>query len=214
MLAFLTGILVTKTRLSPKGPLLVLDVNGIGYELLTHPRAVDQAPEKGATITVHTSLIVREDAMTLVGFLFKEERDLFDILQRASGVGVKVALALITELSVLEIVQAVISGEHKTLVAAKGVGPKLAQKIVLELKEKMVSWRETSQSLSSLDWDENLAPLPQSTAFVEAETVLLSLGYTVKEVLQSLQSLQIADANTVSSEDVLKQALKWLAVSA
>jgi Holliday junction DNA helicase RuvA len=164
----------------------------------------------GEPIQVYTSLIVREDAMTLVGFMTKEERDLFNILQSASGVGVKVALALLSTLSVSEIVQAVVSANYKPLTAAKGVGPKLAQKMTLELKEKMADWREYALECSQ-QIIEGGAHVPDSEAYIEAETVLLSLGYTQDEVMRSLSAVhQESTEKSLNSEEILRDALRWL----
>jgi Holliday junction DNA helicase RuvA len=205
----LKGTLVAKAAQSPRGPYFVLDLQGVGYEVLTSERSVASSPALGETVMIYTSLVVREDAMMLVGFNTKEERDLFVILQNASGVGVKVALALLSCLSVSEIAQAVVSGNFKPLTVAKGVGPKLAQKMVLDLKEKMTTWREHAITLVE---SEDFPPQLNSKSYQEAETVLLSLGYTREEVLKSFQAIagQYSQED-VSSEMVLKESLQWLA---
>lgn len=211
MITFIRGPLAAKVSQSPRGAVLIVDVQGIGYEILTNSASVASAPPVGEEIQVFTSLIVREDAMSLVGFISKEERDLFNILQSASGVGVRVALALLSELSVSEIVQAVVAGEYKPLTAAKGVGLKLAQKMTLELKEKMVAWRDVSPALT-MQAETVAGFLPQTEAFVEAETVLLSLGYTHEEIRSSLQATQQKITETApSSEAILRESLRWLA---
>lgn len=205
LFTFLKGLLVAKAQQSPRGAYFVVEVQGIGFEVLSSERSVASSPPVGETVQVFTSLVVREDALTLVGFNTKEERDLFVILQNASGVGVKVALALLSTLSVSEIAQAVVSENFKPLTAAKGVGPKLAQKMVLDLRERMTTWRETAMDMETLgEW-----PQVTDKAFIEAETVLLSLGYTREEVMRSFQSLQLGVSPT--SETVLKESLRWLA---
>lgn len=205
LFTFLKGHLVAKAQQSPRGAYFVVEVQGIGFEVLTSERSVASSPPAGETVQIFTTLVVREDALTLVGFNTKEERDLFVILQNASGVGVKVALALLSTLSVSEIAQAVVSENFKPLTAAKGVGPKLAQKMVLDLREKMTTWRETAMDLETQgEW-----PQVTDKAFVEAETVLLSLGYTREEVIRSFQALQLGASPT--SETVLKESLRWLA---
>ncbi len=212
MITHVRGSLVAKIDESPRGSFLVLDVQGMGYEVLTNQRSVRQAPAIGEELQVFTSLVVREDSMTLVGFVNKDERDLFNILQSASGVGVRVALALLSDMMVTDIVQSVVSDEHKPLTVAKGVGPKLAKKIVLELKEKMKVWRDVAMGFSS----EMNASMPgvtrvQTEAFIEAETVLLSLGYEQNEVLESLKAVQNeSDEAMDSSESVLRESLRWL----
>ncbi len=206
MISFLKGQLVGKAAESPKGPYFLLDVHGVGFEVLSSSRSIQSASPVGETIQLYTSLIVREDAMSLVGFNSREERDLFNILQSASGVGTKVSLSLLSTLSVSEIAQAVVAGQHKPLTAAKGVGPKLAQKIVLDLKEKMTSWRQDAVHISTE------APILTNAAFSEAEAVLLSLGYAYDEILQSFKALQQEKGVAPStSEEILKEALRWLA---
>lgn len=214
MITHLHGQLAAKGERFGGGWYLVVDVQGVGYQVLTSARNYIQAPGTDEPVKVFTSLIVREDLMQLVGFLTREERDLFDLLSSASGVGAKVALALLTDLSVSEISAAIMAGDYKRLTAAKGVGPKLAQKIALELREKMTKWRETY--IHDLDSDTLKAagPLPAGQAFDEAETVLLSLGYDLAEIhrgLQELQKTQGENLNTLSAEEVLQGVLKWLA---
>ena len=205
MISFLKGTLVGKMADSPRGALFWVDVHGVGFEVLSSRRSVESAAHAGEAIQLYTSLVVREDSMTLVGFNTHEERDLFNILQSASGVGVKVALALLSALSVSEIAQAVVAGNHKPLTQAKGVGPKLAQKMTLDLKEKMMSWRQDAVPTT-------LEPAFQATpAFSEAEAVLLSLGYSYEEVVRSFKALQQNASTTDNAETILKESLHWLA---
>lgn len=208
MIAFVKGVLIAKTADSPRGAFFLVDLNGMGLEIFSSQRSVQScgvAVEEG--IQLYTALIVREDAMQLVGFNTKEERDLFNILHSASGVGLKSALALLSALSVSEIAQAVVSDQHQPLTRAKGVGPKLAQKITLELKEKMMSWRTTTIGLGTEE-----AGAPAGEAFSEAEAVLLSLGYGHEEITKSFKALK-DDTIADSSEEILRESLRWLAHS-
>jgi Holliday junction DNA helicase RuvA len=181
-------------------------MHGMGFEVLTSQRSIESSALPGEQIQLFTALIVREDAMFLVGFNSKEERDLFNILQSASGIGTKVSLALLSALSVSEIAQAVVSNNYNLLTKAKGVGNKLAQKMTLELKEKMMSWRSADfvSNLQSLDTTQH------SEAFNEAESVLLSLGYQPDEIIRSFKALE-KDLAEDSSEVILRQTLHWLA---
>jgi holliday junction DNA helicase RuvA len=208
----LQGTLLEAHPLTPQGCYWVVNVHGLGLEVQSHSKAVSRGPRPGASISLYTQLIIRETEWTLVGFLTREERDMFKLLQSASGVGVKVALGLLECLSVAELAQAVLSGQHKTLTTAKGVGPKLAQKIVLEVKEKMMTWHtyrnsartsvapamatlptaSTPQDLSSQATPDNASlPLvvaePESTKALPPATWLQSAVYTEAEsVLLSL----------------------------
>jgi len=207
MLSFLKGTLVSKALESPRGAFFLIDMHGMGFEVLSSQRSIQSSPQPGEHVQLFTSLIVREDSMSLVGFNTKEERDLFNILQSASGIGTKVALSLLSALSVSEIAQAVVSNNFAVLTRAKGVGNKLAQKMTLELKEKMMNWRtvEISAGLASVS-----LPPAQEEAYREAESVLLSLGYQADEIGQSFKALstEVAEA---SSEVILREALRWLA---
>jgi Holliday junction DNA helicase RuvA len=209
MLSFIKGTLVGKAIESPRGAYFLVDLHGMGFEVLSSQRSVESSPMPGEQVQLFTTLIVREDAMFLVGFNSKEERDLFNILQSASGVGVKVALALLSSLSVSEIAQAVISNNHSILTKAKGVGTKLAQKMVLELKEKMMSWRSVEFAGASRTLE---ATGPKNEGFLEAEAVLLSLGYQPDEIARSFQSVE-GDLRESSSEVILRESLRWLAQS-
>lgn len=209
MFSFIRGPLVSKAIESPRGAYFLVDVHGVGFEIFSSQRSIESSPPPGETVQLFTTLIVREDAMSLVGFNSKEERDLFNILQSASGVGTKVALSLLSSLSVSEIAQAVVSNHHQLLTRAKGVGPKLAQKITLELKEKMMNWR-TVDFAGGMPGN---APAQSSEAFREAESVLLSLGYQLDEVSRSFQAVESHLADPDSSEQILRESLRWLASS-
>lgn len=214
MITFLKGNLVQSGEMPTGGLYVVVDVNGMGYFVHTSSRTLMALPPVNDTLMVYTSLIVREDAMQLVGFLTHEERDLFDILGTASGVGFKVALSLMSHLDVAELSAAIMTGDFKRLTAAKGVGPKLAQKIAIELKEKMSKWREekASQYLHTGSAADS-KPTTQAPAFSEAEAVLISLGYSLDEIYQGLRQIQstIPDGKSLTSEEILHAVLKWLA---
>ena len=208
MISFVRGTLIAKSAESPRGAWFLVDIHGLGMELLTSVRSVESAPAVGETALFYTALLVREDAMQLVGFHGREERDLFNILCSAQGVGPKVALSILSALSVSEIAQAVVAGQFKTLTAAKGVGPKLAQKMTVDLKEKMTAWRRRDEITGLLAAKSR--ETPTDLAFTEAETVLLSLGYEPDEISRSFAHLAGPDPNR-TAEAVLRDALKWLA---
>lgn len=212
MISYLKGILAAKGELPTGGAYWVVDVQGVGYQVLTSERGAAQAGPVESPIQVFTSLIVREDLMQLVGFLTREERELFEILSSASGVGVKVALAVMSALSVSEIAGAIVSGDHKRLTMAKGVGPKLAQKLTIELKDKLTQWRGSRFTGAMAQAAEGYQTLPDIPAIQEAETVLVSLGYSLHEVQTALLNLG-KTIESAAAEDVLQQALKWLATN-
>ena len=132
MIARLRGTLVGR---SPEG--ITLDVGGIGHEVLTTPRTQADLPGIGEELVIHTHLHVREDALTLFGFVSEGERNLFRVLITASGVGPKVALAILGALNVTEVRRAIVAEDFDALTVVPGVGKRSAQKLVLELKPKL-----------------------------------------------------------------------------
>ena len=136
MYDYIKGILANKSNTS-KGAYVTVEAFGIGYLLEVTARDFNEIAE-GET-KIYTVLLHREDKMSLCGFLHKEDRDIFNILTSVSGVGSKMALTLLDEFASSELIGFVIDGNYKEITRAKGVGPKLAQKIILELKDKNVS---------------------------------------------------------------------------
>ncbi len=208
MYDYIKGKLVSKQPAGTKGASIVVENNGIGYLINTTVRNVMSAGEENTEVRVYTNLIHREDAMILCGFLNKEDRDIFNILLSVSGVGMKVALVLLDEFSGYDLISAVIRGDHKELSRAKGVGPKLAQKIVLELKDKLINWQKTAPiDISGMDEEKDVA----KEALSEAQAVLLSLGYSTDEVKAGLKFACKKATKKDSSEEILKEALSYLA---
>lgn len=204
MITYLKGKLVSKTPASPYGSHITLEVNGIGYSVQVNSRVMKNLPETGADVQIFTSLIHREDSMTLCGFVKHEDRDLFNILQSVSGIGVKVALALLDEMNASELMQAVLTENVKTLTRTKGIGAKVAQRIILELKDKLKAWQE--EFSSDICEKESVCDLPES--FAEAQSVLLALGYTRKEAENGLRAALEKSGEKATSEELLKTALE------
>ena len=146
--------------------------------------------------------------MSLCGFLKREDRDIFNILTSVSGVGLKMALTLINSFDVSTIVGLVLDGNYKELTRAKGVGPKLAQKIILELKDKLTNYGQT----------ENISTASSSTVIVssqnveDATQVLYSLGYSKDEVSGAMKKVLERINSNAPAEDILKEALTLLSL--
>ena len=208
MLDYIKGKLISKQTAGAKGASVVVENNGIGYFINTTGRNISLASEEGSEVRVYTSLIHREDAMLLCGFLNKEDRDIFNILMTVSGVGMKVALVLLDEFSGYDLISVVIRGDFKELSRAKGVGPKLAQKIILELKDKLINWQKSSPvDISDIKSDTKEI---SNEALTEAQAVLISLGYSQQEAKKAIK-YACASAQKDSSEEILKEALLYLA---
>lgn len=217
MYDYLKGILISKQPSAHKGANIVIECADIGYSILTTRKTIENLGETGKNIKIFVSLIHREDAMILCGFFHKEDRDIFNILQSVSGVGLKVALVLLDEFSGCELISAVIKEDFKLLSRAKGVGAKLAQKIVLELKDKLINWQKTSPIDLDIEFQnaQNGVNFAQNNkisqnSISDAQSVLLSLGYSPIETKDAL-SFALKNALKDESEEILRLALSYLA---
>ncbi|MFA6990071.1 MAG: Holliday junction branch migration protein RuvA [Candidatus Gastranaerophilaceae bacterium] len=209
MINYIKGTIVSKVENSPSGCNITVEVNNIGYLIVTNPKVVNKLSDVGDTVVVYTSLIHKEDQMYLCGFDCREDRDLFNILQTVSGIGVKVALTMLGEMTAAELVGTVISDDSKALSRIKGIGPKLAKRIILELKDKMTSWRNKIDfTCASEDYKTSSIV---SSSIIEAESVLLSLGYSREEYKNAIEFAINKAINTKDTEEILRIALEWLA---
>lgn len=174
---------------------LVVEVGGVGLLLQVPTRTASQI-QVGQQVSFHTYLIVREDALTLYGFTEILDRDFFELLLSVTGIGPKVAQSILATNSASLIASAIISSNLKALEAVPGLGKKGAQRLVLELKEKVAEF-----AISESDSD--------STVTKQVENALQGLGYSSKEATAMLnQVIQDKKINTLSVEQVLKLALK------
>ncbi|MBE7708854.1 MAG: Holliday junction branch migration protein RuvA [Cyanobacteria bacterium SIG32] len=206
MYDYIKGILTNKTN-NPKGFFATVETNdGVGYLLEITARdyyALCALEEKCKIFTV---LIHRDDKMSLCGFLKREDRDIFNILTSVSGVGSKMALTLLDEFESSELIGFVIDGNFKELTRAKGVGPKLAQKIILELKDKLMNYKETEPIRI------NTVTKQDSQAIDDAQMVLISLGYEKEEIKSAMSKAVTSIKENSSAEDILKETLKILSI--
>lgn len=207
MYDYIKGILTNCTS-GQKGHFATVETGGIGYLIEIIGRDFAKLPENNSEIKIYTVLNHKEDKMSLCGFLKREDRDIFNILTSVSGVGLKMALTLINSFDVSTLVGLVLEGNYKELTTAKGVGPKLAQKIILELKDKLTNYGQS----------ENLAPaqaiksVTLSQNVEDALQVLYSLGYSKEEVSGVIgRVIQSAGADA-HAEIILKEALKILSM--
>lgn len=192
---------ITDKRKTAKGTFITIEVSGVGY-LLEVTEHDFLSSSVNISSKIYTSLTHREDAMSLYGFLAKETRDIFQILLSVSGVGAKMAIALLNEFDACDLISFVIDGDFKELTRAKGVGPKLAQKIILELKDKLIKTELPRKNKT----------LPDIQAISDTEAVLLSLGYEEKEIEDTLSKLSPTVTDNISSEELLRKALTHLSM--
>ena len=195
---------ITDKRQSSKGTYLTIEVSGVGYSLEITDRDFNALTvDEDKLQKIYSYLTHREDAMSLYGFVNKETRDIFQILLSVSGVGAKMAIALLNEFDACDVISLVIDGNYKELTRAKGVGPKLAQKIILELKDKLIKTELPKLSQSSV---------PQSQAISDTQAVLLSLGYDKDEIEDAIKKVMPTFAEESNSEEVLRKALAALSM--
>lgn len=202
MYAYIKGKLVAKTIDN-----LIIDNHGIGYRLQAASSLLDRFGPVGEEITAYTHLYVREDIFALYGFPSQEDVGLFELLLTVSGVGPKVASSVVGSVSPSQFALAVITGDTKTLTQVKGIGKKGAERMILELKDKLKGsdWGGESGSLSAAATASGVA-LPQGVEN-EAISALLVLGYSGVEASRAVAAVQ---APGLAVEELIRLALRQL----
>ncbi|MDO8886707.1 Holliday junction branch migration protein RuvA [Candidatus Oleimmundimicrobium sp.] len=194
MIAYLEG------KIKEKGTdKIVVDVNGIGFEVFVSSNSLRNLPEKGEIAGVHTYLHVREDILQIFGFNSLEEKEMFLNLLSVSKIGPKIALSILSALSLDSLRKAIIMGDLEMITAIPGIGKKGAQRLILELKEK----------LELPDFFENIPEQVNNSAYIEARDALVNLGYSTMEAAKALEGC--LNKNNLSAEEMIKFALKKLA---
>lgn len=184
------------------GPgLAVIDCGGVGYACATTNYTLSQL-KKGTPAKLYTYLNVREDAMELFGFADQSELRSFKLLISVSGVGPRAALAILSAVTPQQLALAVVAGDEKALTAANGIGKKIAQRVILELKDKLAAEEAVASGKGSVPMA--AAGLPHSKKS-EATAALAVLGYGSAEIAAALKGI---DMDTLSLEDIIRQALK------
>lgn len=184
---------------------VVIERNGIGYELTVPSLSAVYMAPPDQEVTVYTAMIVREDDVSLYGFDDRESLKLFRLLMTVSGIGAKAAVAVLSALSPAEVQKAVVFNDPDTLARAQGIGKKTAQRIVLELKDKL-----EDAALTMSDSGAAAAALPESDpmgSISEAVSALVSLGYSRSEASEAVASCGLTDA---AAEEYIRAALKKL----
>lgn len=189
-------------QLTVRGVFATVEVGGIGYRTEITEADAAKMPSVGEVVKLYTVLLHKEDSMTLCGFLKKEARDIFRILISVSGVGGKMAMTLLNEFEPNEIITLVVAGDFKELTRAKGVGPKLAQKIILELKDKFLNLHVPANSDVKQSYK-------NSQSIDEVKIALTSLGYEKDEINDAI-SVSINNVKNETPEELLREALKYL----
>ncbi|MGB0473567.1 MAG: Holliday junction branch migration protein RuvA [Porticoccaceae bacterium] len=193
MIGRLQGVVLSK-----QAPDLLLDVQGVGYELLVPLNTFFDIPDIGETVTLHTHFVVREDAQQLYGFSQLEERVLFRHLIKVNGVGPKMALAILSGMSASEFSRCVQRDEVATLVKIPGVGKKTAERLLIEMRDK----------ISSIVDNGSEQPVEQVTQDIslEAESALTALGYRPQDAAKMVN--RVAGEHITNAEELIRAALK------
>ena len=184
---------------------IVVDVNGIGYNLYIPANGFAYLPQIGQECKIHTYLHVKEDAMMLYGFLTKDDLAMFKLLITVSGIGPKVAIGVLSALSADELRFAILAQDAKALAKAPGIGAKTAQRVILELKDK-VNFEEAFEK--KLEKEQNLKGSVDSQVKNDAVLALNALGYSSTESLKAVSKVKVTE--DMSVEDVLRASLKFM----
>ena len=186
---------------------IVLDVNGIGYQIYIPTNTLNYLPSIGEMVKIHTYLYIREDAMMLYGFLTRDDLDMFKMLITVSGIGPKGGLGILSTLSTDDLRFAVLSDDAKAIAKAPGIGAKTAQRVIIDLKDKM-SLEEAFEKKFEHTTDK---VLPENNSIKnDAVLALNALGYSSTESLKAVSKVEITEDMDV--EDVLKAALKHMSL--
>lgn len=187
----------------------IVDVNGVGYGIYMPQQALSLLPPMGQQVKIHTYLNIREDAMQLFGFLTKEDLNVFRLLIGVNGIGPKAGLNILSCLSPDKLRFAVLSGDAKAISATPGIGKKTAEKLILELKDKLNIEDMLEHAAHGGDSEDLASGTDTASNTMQAEAVqaLTALGYGSAE---SLRAVKKSSPECSSVEDILKEALKFL----
>ncbi len=197
MIGRLHGILLEK-----RAPYLLIDVHGVGYEVEAPMSTFYELPETGNSVTLITHLAVRDDSHTLYGFIHERERELFRMLIRITGVGTRLALTILSGISVEGFIQCIEHEDITTLTRLPGIGKKTAQRLLMEMRDRLGDW-EGGGGMPVHRPDEG----PHTGGALEdAVSALIALGYKPPEASRMVRNVDGAD--TMESEEIIRQALQ------
>lgn len=196
MIGRISGTLIRK-----QPPEILVDVSGVGYELQVPMSTLFQLPALGETVTLVTHHAVREDAQTLYGFVGERDRELFRQLIKVSGVGPKLALTILSGMDGDSFARAVRAGDLSSLVALPGVGKKTAERLLIEMRDKLADWLDQSGAATQAT-----ASAPPQNKLQDAEGALVALGYKPAEAARLVAAV---DSDEVEeSEELIRRALR------
>lgn len=198
MLAYIKGILEIKTK-----GYIVVEAGGLGYKIFMPESTIAKAGNIGDKVQIHTFMRVREDDVSLYGFLTNEELCMFELLLSVSGIGAKGALGILSNITPSQFALAVISNDVAILKKVPGIGPKTAQRAILELKDKL----KKDQEIAVAEGEEasNIEKvIKEDEKVAEAISALQVLGYSKREIVEALQNVELT---SLSVEDIIRKGL-------
>ena len=201
MIRFLKGIVADLTAEE-----VVLEVGGIGYAIKVPSSVIDSVRTTGIEIKLYTYMSVKEDGVTLFGFLAKDDLDMFKKVISVSGIGPKGGLGIISTLSADGVRLAVLSNDAKAISKAPGIGAKTASKLIIELKDKIDIEDAFEQSKSASTVATSSVNIMNNEVTSDAIQALIALGYSNSDVLKAVRSIEIDEST--STQDIIKAALR------
>ena len=201
MITFLRGDVVSVSENR-----LVLEVNQVGYQIFISGRDAADMPPIGESVVIHTYLSVREDAMQLFGFLSEDDLEVYKLLLNVNGIGPKAGLGILSVLSADDLRFAVLSDDVKTIEKAPGIGTKTAQKLILELKDKLSLEEAFEKKLEKAVGVQSESEDNRN----QAVQALVALGYTSSEALRAVKKVAVTE--NMDTEAILKQSLKMVSL--
>ena len=191
---------------------IVVETGGVGWNIYVPLSVLDRLPGIGQELKVYTSFQVREDAMTLYGFLSRPELGMFRMLLTVNGIGARAALSILSSLSLEDLQMAILAEDGKAIAKAPGIGPKTAKRVILDLKDRIRAEDVLSGTLEAVGAVPAAAAqgtLAGDGAVREAAEALVALGYSSTEAMKAVRQVPVTE--NMTSEDVLKASLKYLA---
>lgn len=198
MIGRIRGKLVEK-----QPPDILVEVNGVCYEVQVPMTTAYRLPEIGKDIQLHTHFVVREDAQLLYGFYQQQDKDMFRALIKVNGVGPKMALAILSGMETDDFVRTIQNNDVSTMVSMPGIGKKTAERLIVEMRDRLSEWQATGDSTASA------AALSGGSSFArDAETALLALGYKPQQAARAVSAVLKGNPDVADSEALIRLALK------
>jgi Holliday junction DNA helicase RuvA len=184
---------------------VVIDAHGVGYRIFIPLTTFYELPETGQIITLHVHTHVKQDAINLFGFYTVQERDLFQLMLSVSGIGPKMSMNILSGISVQEMLRAISSGDVRKLISIPGLGKKLAERLILELKEKVVK-KMMAEEMPAIDNQQKINEIIREDVL----SALINLGYKSNMAQAALDKVLYTSAKELAMDQLLKKTLKIL----